>query len=220
MKKLKNWLVTLATLVVVVTNAHAQAVPHTTMDHRWQEGWYHETSPYTDREGNAWTVVAKSYTRVSEMLYTHLSPPSWVVTMSATKDGSGNWTYSTTSTQPGSEPSSESFYWEPEYYIRECYAEDEEGENIMGSKVMTTTEFEFVNTITRQPVNGKHRSTDFNGKVYWQWIPVDTGCGDEGALVTQLSGHTYTRNGTKAVNTPNQQARIVTFIGGRFPEAP
>jgi hypothetical protein len=219
MNKLKNWLVLLVTLIVTV-DAVAQAVPHTTMDHRWQEGWYHETSPYTDREGNSWSVVASGYSRATHYTYVNFTPEQWSTFALADMDSSGNWTYSSSSSLPGSENNPEPFYWEPEIYSRECYSYDESGEAVMGSTVNVTTSFRIINSITRQPVNNKHRSTSpFNADVYWQWIPVPANCdGEEGALVTQLSGETYMRNTYKSINSPAQQARIVTFIAGKFPD--
>lgn len=214
--KLRNWLAALAVAFTVAVQA--QPTPYMVLDYTEADEW-HVSYLEDDEERNSWQVDIKEYTRTGRYFYRN-STPQWssMIHQKYTADEWGG-TYVTEYDGDGENPFPDftPFYFEPEYYTRECMALDEEGEPWMGSTTTVKTEFEIWNDILREPQAAKNRSTEFTAKILWQWIPVDGGCGEDGQLATQLSSASYTRDGRTGVATPNQQARIVTFIAGRFP---
>ena len=216
MKKLKSWFLLAVVALVVTPSTNAQDTPHGTLDYTEADIWHHSYLE-DDEERNHWTVVVNSYSRVAFMTYVNLNPPSWTTTSIATMNNpQGAWTYSTST--DGGTVDTNAFYFEPEYFERTCMAYDEEGAPLMGSVVTTTTGFSIVNSISRWPNANKNLSPfGEQAKILWQWIPVDENCGEEGGLVTQLSSAAYSKDSSTSVASPNTQARIVTFIAGRFP---
>ena len=214
---MKNWFTTILTAFLLSINALAQATPHTVLDYNEADEWHHNDYTGDDYEGNTWQVSIRAYYRSTEHYYRHLNPP-WSVMEQIAESGQWGMEYVTYYNGNYNEPFPhfDPFYFEPEHYTRTCMAIDEEGP-IMGSIITTTTQFEIFNDIYHEAQWAKNRSTEFTAKVLWQWIPVDSGCGEDGALTTQLGSATYVKDDSTDIAGPNQQAKIVTFIAGRFP---